>query len=87
MNLILAGETRRLGDGAWPAPEQIWIKEDRDVRWSLKQVVGYWLWWRNHRLAASEKGQPAMDFPEFLQWVRFDLQRQSSEVRAQARGA
>jgi hypothetical protein len=42
------------------------------MRWSLRQVIGYWLWWRNHRLVAEDSGRAPMDFPEYLQWVRFD---------------
>lgn len=55
-------------------------KEDRDVHWSLRQVIGYWLWWRRHRLVTSEKGRPALDFPEFLEWVRIDLRAQDRGI-------
>jgi hypothetical protein len=44
------------------------------MRWSLRQVIGYWLWWRNHRLVAEDGGRAPMDFPEYLQWVRLDYQ-------------
>lgn len=50
------------------------------MHWSLRQVIGYWLWWRQHRLVASEKGRAPMDFPEFLQWVRLDLQGKAHSI-------
>lgn len=46
------------------------------MSWSLRHVIGYWLWWRNHRLTAQDRCRPALDFPEYLQWVRQDLEIQ-----------
>jgi hypothetical protein len=50
------------------------------MSWNLRKVIGYWFWWRNHRLTAEERGMRPMDFPEYLQWVRLDLQCKEQTV-------
>lgn len=50
------------------------------MAWSLRQVIGYWMWWRRHRLTAQDRCQAALDFPEYLQWVRQDLERKQEKI-------
>jgi hypothetical protein len=57
------------------------------MKWNLVQVVGYWLWWRNHRLTAEERGIRPMDFPEYLEWVRLDLRSKQQVIEERSRFA